>query len=108
MIIYSVTVCVDESIEEEWVNWMRKTHIPEVMNTGKFVSCRFSKLVSHKEDGSRNYSAQYTCHSVKDLQDYKEFFGPELQKKTMEKFADKALAFRSELEIIEDFYSVLS
>lgn len=108
MIIYSVTISVEESVEAEWVSWMRKIHIPEVMNTGKFVSCRFSKLTSHKEEGLRNYSAQYTCHSKKDLQDYQDNYAGELQRKSLEKFADKMHAFRTELEIIEDFYSVLS
>lgn len=108
MIIYSVTIIVDENVEEEWIHWMRKIHIPEVMNTGKFISCRFSKLTSHKEEGHRNYSAQYTCHSLAELNDYKENYAGLLQKKSLEKFADKMHAFRTELEIIEDFYSVLS
>lgn len=108
MIIYNVTISIEENVEEEWINWMKKVHIPEVMNTGKFISCRLSKLVSHKEKGSTNYSAQYTCHSRKDLEDYHQNFAPELQQKSLEKFADKMLAFRTELEVIEDFYSVLS
>src|SRR5690606_9869519 len=108
MIIYSVTISIDENIESEWVQWMRKIHIPEVMNTGKFISCRFSKLISHKESGIVNYSAQYTCDSKNDLQDYQENFARGLQQKSLERFADQMHAFRTELEIIEDFYSVMS
>ena len=107
MIIYSVTISIDESVETEWVDWMKKIHIPEVMKTGKFISCRFSKLTSHKEEGYRNYSAQYSCHSQNDLQDYQQNFAQNLQQKSMEKFADKMHAFRTELEVIEDFYPVL-
>ena len=29
--IYNVTVVVDNSIEEQWKQWMVKEHIPEVM-----------------------------------------------------------------------------
>lgn len=103
MIIYSVTISVEESIEQEWVKWMREIHVPEVMETGKFLSCRFSRLVSHKEQGSSNYSAQYTAVSFEELEDYKANFAPALQQKSMAKYADKMLAFRSELEILEDF-----
>ena len=103
MIIYSVTIVVEESIEQEWLDWMRTVHIPEVMNTGKFVSCRFSKLLSHKEEGAQNYSAQYTCYSFAELEAYQQHFAKELQGKSLEKFADKMLAFRTELEIIEEF-----
>lgn len=108
MIIYSVTISVDETIEKEWVQWMREEHIPEVLKTGKFSHCRFSKLVSHKEEGYINFSAQYTCPSPKELQEYQEFFAKNLQKKSLEKFADKMHAFRTELEVIEDIYPVLS
>lgn len=108
MIIYNVTINIDEKIETEWLQWMRKVHIPEVMNTGKFISCRFSKLTSHQEQGSLNYSAQYTCHSKEDLVDYQQNFAPMLQQKSLEKYADKMLAFRTELDIIDDFYSVQS
>lgn len=108
MIIYSVTISIDESIERQWLTWMRLEHIPEVLKTGKFIKCRFSKLISHKEEGYVNYSAQYTCASKKDLADYHEYFAPDLQKKYLKDFADKMHAFRTELEIIEDFYPALS
>ncbi|MFA5619737.1 MAG: DUF4286 family protein [Weeksellaceae bacterium] len=108
MIIYSVTISVDENIEQNWLDWMRKTHIPDMMNTGKFISCRLSKLTSHKEEGSRSYSAQYTCHSVFELKEYKEFYAERLRKDGADRFGEKIQAFRTELEIIEDYYSVLS
>jgi len=103
MLIYSVTCNVDETVEQDWLTWMKEIHIPEVMATGKFITCRFSKLISHKEAGNQNYSVQYTCKSAEELEDYKKNIGPLLQQKTLGKYADKVLAFRSELEIIEDF-----
>lgn len=108
MIIYSVTISVDRFIEKDWLNWMRRIHIPEVMKTGKFISCRFSKLTSHVEEDSCTYSAQYSCQSKQELQDYQDNFSRKLQQKSMEKFADQMVAFRTELEVIEDFYSILS
>lgn len=103
MVVYSVTISVESGIEQEWEKWMRTVHIPEVMGTGKFISCRFSKLTSHKEEGSQNYSAQYTCQSKAELEDYQQNFAQELQQKSLTHFADKIFAFRTELEVIEDF-----
>lgn len=104
MIIYSVTIAIVEEIEKKWVEWMREVHIPEVMETAIFTSCRFSKLTSHQEEGYISYSAQYTCESKQKLEQYQAEFAKELQQKTLEEFADKAHAFRTELEVIEDFY----
>ena len=43
MIIYNVTVSlVDQTIHEEWLNWMKTKHIPDVMNTGCFLSNKFA------------------------------------------------------------------
>ena len=103
MIIYNVSISVDETVEQEWLTWMREIHIPEVLNTGLFLNCRFSKLISHKEEGHQSYIAQYACKSVEDLENYKLNFAPDLQRKSMVKFADKMLAFRTELELIQDF-----
>ena len=34
MILYNVTVNIDTDVEEDWIEWMKETHIPEVMKTG--------------------------------------------------------------------------
>ena len=36
MIIYNVTVNVDEDVLSQWFKWMSEKHIPEVMKTGLF------------------------------------------------------------------------
>ena len=33
MIIYNVTVTLNENIHSRWVEWIRKEHIPEVLST---------------------------------------------------------------------------
>ena len=40
MIIYNVTVSVEESIKKDWLTWMQDVHIPEVMATGIFQNHR--------------------------------------------------------------------
>jgi len=42
MIIYSVTVNIDDSVHDEWVTWMKEVHIPDVMATGYFLENRFA------------------------------------------------------------------
>ena len=37
MLIYNVTINIEESVEKEWLAWMQQVHIPEVIATGKFV-----------------------------------------------------------------------
>lgn len=51
MIIYNVTIKIENDVHDEWVNWMKTVHIPEVMETGFFLENRFAKiLVDDEED----------------------------------------------------------
>lgn len=102
MILYNVTCNVEHAIEEAWLQWMLEIHIPEVMETGCFSDFRVAKILNNQEgDTGVNYSIQYTTDSLDTYEKYKTEFGPALQKKTLEKYGEKVLAFRTLLELIK-------
>lgn len=100
MILYNVTVSIDESIHEEWLNWMRKIHIPDVMATGLFLEGRIHKVQS---DESISYAIGYLCKDNATLQRYLKEFSPKLQKEHSEKFQGKVAAFRTLLDVVETY-----
>ena len=101
MILYNVTLNVNDEIKDEWLRWMKENHLPEVMASGKFISFAMYKIRNHSEnDKSNNYSVQYHANSISDYEDYTHNFAPELKKKTLEKFGDKVIAFRTLLEVL--------
>lgn len=100
MIIYNVTVNVDDSIHDEWLKWSREIHIPEVLKTGMFGECRLCKVISSEDTGT-TYSFQYTCESKEMYEKYIREFAPALRETVSEKFGDKFIAFRTLLEVIE-------
>ena len=51
MIIYNVTINIEESISQEWLCWIQKTHIPEVMNTGMFISAKMTRVMVEEQMG---------------------------------------------------------
>lgn len=55
MIIYSVTIAIQASIEPEWVEWMNKIHIPDVLRTGCFVECRIYKVLGSEGGTTRSH-----------------------------------------------------
>jgi hypothetical protein len=104
MIIYNVTINVEDSIHYDWLFWI-KPHIKEVLSTGKFISAKMTKIVVEEEMEGTNYSIQYTAKSNEDLQAYYIEDAPKFRKKGIEKFGSKMLAFRTELLIIEEFHA---
>ncbi|TDY10569.1 DUF4286 family protein [Meridianimaribacter flavus] len=102
MIIYNVTVNIDESIHEEWLNWI-KNHIALVLATGHFTEAKLTKVLIEEEMGGTTYSIQYRAKSRTDLEDYYNNHADALRQDGLKRFADKMLAFRTELEIVDEF-----
>jgi hypothetical protein len=99
MHIYNVTINVETSIIEEWLKWMKDIHIPEVMETGMFIECQINKVLVQEEQGE-TFAIQYLAKDLQSIRLYQEMYGPELQKKTQEKYGNKLVAFRTILEIL--------
>ena len=97
MIIYNVTVNIDDSVREDWIKWMKEIHIPDVMATGYFIENRFCRIMVEEEQGS-SYSIQYRCANIADLNEYQRDHAPRLQKEHRERYEGKFVAFRTLLE----------
>ena len=102
MYIYNVTINIDESIHNEWLSWI-KEHIPQVLATGRFSEAKLTKVLVEEELGGITYSVQYRAKSREDLDHYYNFDAEKLRGDGLAKFADKMLAFRTELEIIDEY-----
>ena len=104
MYIYNVTLSIDESIHNEWLQWIQQ-HIPEVLATGKFISAKLTQVLVEEEMGGVTYSVQYRAKSREDLDAYYQQDADRLRTDGMRRFADKMLAFRTELKIVNEFFS---
>ncbi|MCF8283394.1 MAG: DUF4286 family protein [Sphingobacteriales bacterium] len=100
MVLYSVTVNVADEVHEEWLQWMREVHVPDVMNTGCFVSNKIMRLKDPIQDGN-TYSFQYFAETDALLTQYLEVYAPALRADVDSKFANQYLAFRTILDVIE-------
>ena len=102
MILYNVTSNIDESIHEQWLHWMQKKHIPEILATGKFSSARLVRVLVEEEMGGLTYAVQYTTDSKATLQKYYDEDAPNFRAEGNSLFGDKMLAFRTELELVSE------
>jgi hypothetical protein len=98
MITYSVTITIQTSIECEWLDWMTKVHVPDVLRTGCFSDCRIHKLLSPDDDGP-TYVLQYQCQSLEEYHRYRDNFAPALQKDHSDRFAGR---FRGSRQVLEE------
>jgi len=102
MVLYNVTVSIDEHIHEEWLEWMKSKHIPDVMSTGHFLESRISR-VHGEEEGGITYAITYVCSSQEEFDEYQMNHAPSLQEEHSSKYAGQFAAFRTMLTVIEEF-----
>ncbi len=70
MVLFSLTVNIDKQIEEDWLEWMRESFVPNLWLTGYFQEKRFLRLLNETENDGVTYSLQLT---VLNLNRAKEF-----------------------------------
>ena len=104
MYIYNVTINVDESIHDDWLNWMQDVHIPNVLATGKFLKAIMSQVLVKEDMGGITYSIQFTCESKDLLFSYYQKDAPQLRQAIFKKFGNKFGAFRTEMKVVSEFF----
>lgn len=101
MYIYNVTINVVEEAHEEWLQWMKEEHIPQMLDTGKFTKALMTRVLVEEAMGGITYSIQYTTKDKATLEAYYNENATELRAAS-KRFKDKFVAFRTELEVVSE------
>lgn len=99
MLLYNVTLIVEDASAAEWLQWMQEVHIPKVMATGLFVSNTMLKVVDSPNEGV-TYCSQYVTQSKEDYDNYQQLHEPSIQEELNTRFKDKLVVFRTLMEYI--------
>jgi hypothetical protein len=100
MILYNVTIIIEESIHEPWLKWMQDVHIGQVMDTGCFASNRMLKVLDSPNEGI-TYCIQYVADSLEKYNEYKDKYAAQLQADFPPEFANKFVSFRTLMEFAD-------
>jgi hypothetical protein len=98
MILYNITISILHEAEQEWLEWMKTVHIPEVMATGLPVENRLLRLLMELDNGGATYTCQYYFRSMADYELYLAMDQPRLQQLHHERYQGRYVAFRTVLE----------
>lgn len=100
MILYNVTLGVDKDIEQEWIQWMKSSYIPFVMQKQIFLDYKFYKVLTHDDDASASYCVQFFTPTIDLFQKYLAEHAHTLIEEHQKRFKDKHVAFQTLLEEI--------
>ncbi len=100
MFIYNVTIKVHDSIKEEWLSWLQKEHIPEVIQTGCFTEALVLRLLETDDTEGPTYAVQYKADSKALYNRYIEKYAGLMRQKSFDKWGDQFIAFRSMMQVV--------
>lgn len=100
MIIYNVTIKVENSVADSWVYWMKAEHMPDLMSTDLFIDCRLSRLLEQDETEGITYTAQYFCDGIEEYNAYIATHADNMRERANKMFGGKFVAFRTIMETI--------
>lgn len=103
MIIYNVTMNIDEAVHEQWMNWMKNSFIKQMLETKHFSAARLVKVLVSEEMGGLTYSVQFETKDKATLDNFYKNDHDRLLGEGHKLFADKMLIFATELAVLEEY-----
>jgi Domain of unknown function (DUF4286) len=100
MILYNITYSVPHAIENEWVNWQKNEHIPEILATGLFERHLLLRLKEIDETDGATYALQLYAASEDLYRRYLAEYAPALRLKANAHWGDEVIGFRTLMEIV--------
>ena len=99
-IVYNVTVKVEKSIADKWLQWLVQEHAPQIIATNCFTKFTALKLLEYDDEESTTYAIQYLANTIDDYKTYLNQFADQFRKQSFDKWGNKFVAFRTVMEIV--------
>jgi len=101
MILYNVTIKVDQQIANIWLQWLLNEHIPAIMQTNCFVDYKVVRLLEVDDSEGPTYAIQYYAESKADYNRYIEIHASKMRNLSFDKWGERFIAFRSVMEVVK-------
>jgi hypothetical protein len=100
MILYNLTIKIDHSIQEDWLEWMETEFIPLVQSSTPFSESKLCKLLDLDEADGITFALQLFCQNKNQLEAFRSEKERTLQLKLLQQFPNKLVFFSTAMEIL--------
>lgn len=102
MIIHNTTYSILPEIENRWVKWMQREHIPQIKTLPGVVNCRFLKLMTEIEGDEVTYALQTEIDNLPASEAFLQEHSPVRQHQMKQLFPGQVLYFETVLKIVSE------
>ncbi len=100
MIIYNVTIKIQRSIQDAWLQWLKEEHIPGIIQTGCFTHAVILRLMEVDDTEGPTFAVQYFAESKALYNNYIQNHAAVMRQKGFDKWGDQFIAFRSVMQVV--------
>jgi hypothetical protein len=100
MIIYNITTQVGRHLHDAWRQWLMEEYLPSIMATGLFSRYQLVRIMEINEEEGHMYAVQLYSDDHTKLDDFRNNFLHDIQKKEKIKWGDGTFSFGSVMEVI--------
>ncbi|MBS2210637.1 DUF4286 family protein [Carboxylicivirga mesophila] len=100
MYIFNTTFMIDDTITDEWKQWMNRNYVPTMKDLVKNIRVELYQVMAVVEEGNTNYSCQMQVYNPSDLDTINKY-NAILINNAKGTFGDKCLTFSSILNEVQ-------
>ncbi len=101
MIVLNTTFHIDESLHEEFIEYMLQKFIPMSTKSGILSSARLSRIFGSNEDEGLSFAMEFEVADVEQLELWNREESSEVYNSLMEKFNEKIVGFSTVMQTID-------
>ncbi len=101
MLLYNITINIEDDCREEWLQWVKEIYIPAIKSTRLLLDCGLMELLTGEKSSGTTYTIQLFFQKESDISLYEEQFLDLHQDLHYSKFGGKFVEFRSLLKTVE-------
>jgi hypothetical protein len=100
-IIYNLTMKVEATVADAWLDWVLLEHVPAVMKTNCFTAYKLVRLLDVDDTEGPTYAIQYYAESKADYNRYIELYNSKMSRLSFDKWGDRLMTFGSVMEVVQ-------
>lgn len=101
MIFYNITISVESTIKEDFLQWFLDEHLPEMLATGLFFDVKINKQLLPEPEGLETFTFQFMSKNFEDYEQYIEEHSVAMRNKFPDKLKERFQTTRTVTEPIK-------
>jgi hypothetical protein len=99
MILYNITVIIEEEIEAGWLDFINHTFVPDALASNLLISNRILRVIDSPNEGI-TYCLQFISDNLENYTQFKDSYASQLFDAHALKFKNQAVFFSTIMEFI--------